>query len=194
MPLFQPASRGFAASPLSPGVPLDGTDTVTGLRQLARAAELVRVTGLLDAAGRNGKRGAGARWGANPPPPPKHHRPPFTGAPSLSSPPSITKGFAPGRRYARYKGPYLESLRPGDLQRPPRPWAEFWWGRTGQAAGGAPAQAGAAIPAAGPAAGKAARGLSPWSCPESMDAARERGEENLVYFFVSRAWGERSWP
>jgi hypothetical protein len=69
MPLFQPASRGFAASPLSPGVPLDGTDTVTGLRQLARAAELDRVTGLLDAAGRNGKRGAGARWGAHPPPP-----------------------------------------------------------------------------------------------------------------------------
>ena len=68
MPLFQPASRGFAASPLSPGVPLDGTDTVTGLRQLARAAELDRVTGLLDAAGRNGKRGAGARWGAPPPP------------------------------------------------------------------------------------------------------------------------------
>jgi len=61
MPLFHrgPAgppssSRGFAASPLSPGVPLDGTDTVPGLRQLARAAELDRASRLLDAAGRNG--------------------------------------------------------------------------------------------------------------------------------------------
>ena len=59
MPFFNrgsaPSSRGFAATPLSPGVPLDGTDTVAGLRQLARAAELDRVTGLLDMAGRNGK-------------------------------------------------------------------------------------------------------------------------------------------
>ena len=46
--------RGFAATPLSPAVPLDGTDTVQGLRQLAREADVGRIEGLLGAAARNG--------------------------------------------------------------------------------------------------------------------------------------------
>jgi hypothetical protein len=91
-------------------------------------------------------------------------------------------GFAPGRRYARYKGPYLETLRTADLKRSLRIWSEFF-GRSGGSAAPTSSQAGG-----GPAtAGKAPFSLTPWSCPESMNAARERGEENLVYFLVSVA-------
>ena len=77
-------------------------------------------------------------------------------------------GFAPGRRYARYRGPYLEHLTVGDVRAPPRPWAEW----------------------AGKARGPALPGKPPppraWGAPESVDALRERGEENFVHYLVRK--------
>jgi hypothetical protein len=82
-------------SPLAPSVPLDGTETVEGLRSLERlhlAALLNDQQAALGTSyGRRNSRAAQSRR----------------------------------RRYQRFKGPFVEQLTLDDLRRDPRPWQEF---------------------------------------------------------------------
>jgi hypothetical protein len=84
-------------NPLAPGVPLEGTDTVEGLRNLER----LRAASLLNNANGNANGAGGA---GRPAAPPAQNR---------------------RRRYQRYKGPFLEQLSVDDLKKDPRPWAQF---------------------------------------------------------------------
>ncbi|PRW61143.1 Prenylated rab acceptor PRA1 isoform A [Chlorella sorokiniana] len=88
-------------SPLSSGVPLEGSDTVQGLRNLERMrlAELLQEpTSVTFASGRAG----------------------------TSS--TATNGGGWRRRFQRYRGPFIEQLAVEDLKADPKPWAVFWRG------------------------------------------------------------------
>ena len=90
-------------SPLSSGVPLEGTDTVQGLRTLERMrmAELLQEPSPATFASGRGGNGA---------------------APSSG-------GWR--RRFQRYRGPFIEQLAVEDLKANPKPWAVFWRGSEG---------------------------------------------------------------
>ena len=53
--LLRPRGGRFTAGPLSVGVPLEGTDTVAGLRALERREAAARIGGLLDEAAKHGQ-------------------------------------------------------------------------------------------------------------------------------------------
>ena len=84
-------------SPLSLSVPLDGTDTVMGLRTIERlqAANLLQSRAQDNTVARH------------------HH-------------PSDTPTAARRRRYRRYKGPFIEYLALEDFTKSPRPWDQFF--------------------------------------------------------------------
>lgn len=79
-----------------PSVPLDGTDSVQGLRTLER----LRAADLLDTLQNKSKYKSDANIG-------DRHR------------------TARRRRYQRYKGPFVEYSTLEDLKRDPRPWKDF---------------------------------------------------------------------
>ena len=87
-------------SPLAPSVPLEGSETVQGLRTLER----LRAASLLSdgsSTSGGGPTAAGAARNAAPPAPSRR------------------------RRYQRYKGPFIEHLSTDDLKKDPRPWSQF---------------------------------------------------------------------
>lgn len=94
-----PPSWRLRRSPLAPSVPLEGSETVQGLRTLERLLTANLLNGTADGDGRGGARNGGASSGHE-----------------LSS---------RRRRYQRYKGPYLEQLTVDDLKKDPKPWKQF---------------------------------------------------------------------
>ena len=111
-----PRGHQYQRSPLSPGVPLEGSDTVQGLRQI----DHLRRTEML-------KQSLGVPGGG-------HHAPCTSPVPALRAIPSRWMIAPAGNRqqYERYKGPYLSQLTAEHLQQQPRPWPEFIYAsRTG---------------------------------------------------------------
>lgn len=82
-------------SPLAPSVPLDGSDTVAGLRTLER----LRASNLL---------------------PPNNG--PST---SSRAPPTESAWASRRRKYQRFKGPFIEHLTVDDMKKNPKPWNQF---------------------------------------------------------------------
>jgi hypothetical protein len=95
---FSPNWR-LRRSPLAPSVPLEGSETVQGLRTLERLLTANLLNGTVDGDGRGGARNGSASSG--------HEL------------------FSRRRRYQRYKGPYLEQLTVDDLKKDPKPWKQF---------------------------------------------------------------------
>lgn len=93
-------------SPLAPGVPLEGSETVEGLRTLER----LRLAELLQQQQGGGGDAGGGRAGGR-------------------------AGGSWQRAFQRYRGPFIEQLGPDDLKQDPKSWSIFWKGsERGQAA------------------------------------------------------------
>lgn len=88
-------------NPLSPGVPLEGSDTVQGLRTLERR----RMTEMLQQPAGGATAGAAAAAGGG------------------------VGGWQ--RRFQRYRGPFVEQLSTEDLKQAPKNWTVFWKGSEG---------------------------------------------------------------
>ncbi|KAL4419286.1 hypothetical protein ABPG77_008336 [Micractinium sp. CCAP 211/92] len=97
-------------NPLAPGVPLEGTDTVEGLRTLERQ----RLAELLQ------QQAAGSNIGS--------------GGNAVSGSRGSNGGWR--RAFTRYRGPFIEQLTLEDMKQAPKSWAVFWRGseRAGAAA------------------------------------------------------------
>lgn len=95
---FLPGWR-LRRSPLAPSVPLEGSETVQGLRTLERLLTANRAAqngGTTDGIGTSGaQHGSAADFSSR------------------------------RRRYQRYRGPFLEHLTIDDLKKDPRPWKQF---------------------------------------------------------------------
>ena len=217
IPFSRPKSASIAsAGPLSVGVPLEGTDTVPGLRALeqrAAADDIARLLGVVAANGagffvlviafksvslcyESSDRGS------------KGLRASLEGTiqcrcffPSLSltltSPLNKKKleGFAPGRKYARYRGPYLDQLTLESLKAEPKEWSEFF-GVGGRRSGAARSWRNTKKektddggnsdsdnkPSSSSSSSSSSAPPPSWTLPTSVLALRERAEENLVAF------------
>ena len=91
----------FSSSPLCPSVPLDGSTTVLGLRDLDKHLRAVEAIAELEKQ---------------------------TPRDRQQQIPDIVHGSRPS--YRRYKGPYLEQLKANDLQRQPQNWQSFVGGQS----------------------------------------------------------------
>lgn len=91
-------------SPLAPGVPLEGTDTVAGLRMLERQ-RLSQLLSSVDPGGDGGRGGAAA-----------------------GGPAAAAAGGGWRRSFQRYRGPFIEHLTTEDLKAAPKSWGVFWKG------------------------------------------------------------------
>ena len=86
----------FSSSPLCPSVPLDGSSTVLGLRDLDKHLRAAEAIAELEKQ---------------------------TPRDRQQQSPQLVHGSRPS--YQRYKGPYLEQLTASDLQRQPQDWQNF---------------------------------------------------------------------
>lgn len=116
----------------------------------------------------------------------------FASTSSSSKTKKIFPGFAPGRKYSRYRGPYLDQLTFESLKAEPRKWGEFFgfeWRRSGarrkstkETTNDGDDDDSDKPSSSLPSSSSGPSSPPSYTLPTSVLALRERSEENIVAF------------